>query len=166
MGSYEQIEKKIVSWNSLRDALRERRESTPGCRVVFTNGCFDLVHRGHLDYLSRSRDLGDLLVVGINSDASVRRLKGCERPIMDQDSRALLLAAFQFVDYVTLFVEDTPYELINLVQPDVLVKGGDYNPDTIVGADIVRSKGGKVEVLHFVDGFSTTQIINKLKNTN
>lgn len=158
MNHYQHIADKIVTWDELRRQLDQR----PGQRVVFTNGCFDLVHRGHVDYLSRSRDLGDILVVGLNSDASVSRLKGPTRPIVDQESRALLLAAFEFVDYVTLFDQDTPHDLIKVAQPDVLVKGGDYDPDHIVGADIVRAKGGQVVVLKFVEGFSTTSIVNRL----
>ena len=158
MNHYQHIADKIVTWDELRRQLNQR----PGQRVVFTNGCFDLVHRGHVDYLSRSRDLGDILVVGLNSDASVSRLKGPTRPIVDQESRALLLAAFEFVDYVTLFDQDTPHDLIKVAQPDVLVKGGDYDPDHIVGADIVRAKGGQVVVLKFVEGFSTTSIVNRL----
>lgn len=158
MNHYQHIADKIVTWDELRRQLDQR----PGQRVVFTNGCFDLVHRGHVDYLSRSRDLGDILVVGLNSDASVSRLKGPTRPIVDQESRALLLAAFEFVDYVTLFDQDTPHDLIKVAQPDVLVKGGDYDPDHIVGADIVHAKGGQVVVLKFVEGFSTTSIVNRL----
>lgn len=158
MNSYEHILHKIVSWQELQQQIQCQRDK----KIVFTNGCFDLVHQGHISYLSRSRDLGDLLVIGLNSDASVRRLKGPSRPIMDQDSRALLLAAFEFVDFVTFFDQDTPLELIQMVQPDLLVKGGDYNPDLIVGADFVRQQGGDVVVLPFVEGFSTTQIVNRL----
>lgn len=158
MNHNEHIKSKIVTAETLCEALAGRR----GERVVFTNGCFDLVHRGHVDYLSRSRDLGDLLVVGLNSDVSVRRLKGPQRPIVDEESRALLLAAFEFVDFVTFFDEDTPLELIRKVQPDVLVKGGDYDPMTIVGGDVVRAKGGEVVVLDFVEGFSTTSIVKRL----
>lgn len=157
--SYNQLIKdKIVTAVQLRDKLLGR----PGRKIVFTNGCFDLVHQGHIDYLSKARDLGDMLVVGLNTDASVRRLKGPRRPINDEYSRALLLASMVFVDYVVLFDEDTPYELIKAVQPDVLVKGSDYKPEDIVGYDIVTSKGGKVETLDFLPGFSTTAIERKI----
>lgn len=147
----EEIQQKIGSYPAI------------GQRVVFTNGCFDLVHRGHIDYLSRARELGDCLVVGLNSDASVRRLKGPERPINNEQDRALLLAAFSFVDHVILFEEDTPYNLIQRVQPDILVKGGDYVVENIVGYDIVTARGGQVLTLPFIDGFSTTNIVEKLR---
>lgn len=160
MKQIEQIQNKIVS----REQLVERLKSRGDQRVVFTNGCFDLVHRGHVDYLSRARDLGDLLILGLNSDASVRRLKGPSRPIVDEKSRALLLAAFQFIDYVVLFEEDTPYELIKAAQPDILVKGGDYKPEDIVGYDIVKQRGGEVVTIDFVPGFSTTNIVEKLQH--
>jgi len=157
--SYNQLIKdKIVTAVQLRDKLLGQPER----KVVFTNGCFDLVHQGHIDYLSKARDLGDMLVVGLNTDASVRRLKGPRRPINDEYSRALLLASMVFVDYVVLFDEDTPYELIKAVQPDVLVKGSDYKPEDIVGYDIVTAKGGKVETLDFLPGFSTTAIECKI----
>lgn len=160
MKQIEQIQNKIVS----REQLVERLKSRGDQRVVFTNGCFDLVHRGHVDYLSRARDLGDLLILGLNSDSSVRRLKGPSRPIVDEKSRALLLAAFQFIDYVVLFEEDTPYELIKAAQPDILVKGGDYRPEDIVGYDIVKQRGGQVVTIDFVPGFSTTNIVEKLQH--
>lgn len=160
MKQIEQIQNKIVS----REQLVERLKSRGDQRVVFTNGCFDLVHRGHVDYLSRARDLGDLLILGLNSDSSVRRLKGPSRPIVDEKSRALLLAAFQFIDYVVLFEEDTPYALIKAAQPDILVKGGDYKPEEIVGYDIVKQRGGQVVTIDFVPGFSTTNIVEKLQH--
>lgn len=160
MKHIEHIQNKIVTLSE----LEERLESRKGEKTVFTNGCFDIVHHGHVDYLSRARDLGDLLIVGLNSDASVSRLKGPTRPIVDEQSRALLLAAFEFVDYVVLFDEDTPYNLIAAVRPDVLVKGGDYKVDNIVGHDIVAAKGGKTVVLDFVPGFSTTKIVERLRN--
>lgn len=160
MKQIEQIQSKIVSKEQLVERLKSRGDQ----RVVFTNGCFDLVHRGHVDYLSRARDLGDLLILGLNSDSSVRRLKGPSRPIVDEKSRALLLAAFQFIDYVVLFEEDTPYELIKAAQPDILVKGGDYKPEDIVGYDIVKQRGGEVVTIDFVPGFSTTNIVEKLQH--
>lgn len=135
-----------------------------GKKTVFTNGCFDLIHLGHVDYLSKARDLGDLLVVGVNTDASVRRLKGQSRPLQDENSRAMVLAAFSFVDYVVLFDEDTPAELIKAVQPDILVKGADYKPENIVGYDTVTAKGGQVVTIEFIEGYSTTNIVKKILN--
>ena len=135
-----------------------------GQRIVFTNGCFDLVHRGHVDYLERAALLGDKLVLGLNTDASVQRIKGALRPIVDEQSRAILLAAFQFIDLVVLFDEDTPYDLIRQVQPDILVKGADYDAEDIVGYDVVMARGGKVETLSFVSGFSTSTIIDKIQS--
>jgi rfaE bifunctional protein nucleotidyltransferase chain/domain len=134
-----------------------------GRKVVFTNGCFDIVHRGHVEYLTKAKALGDVLLVGMNSDASVRRLKGTMRPIVCQDDRALVLAAFRVVDYVCLFDEDTPYELIKAIVPDVLVKGSDWKIDAIVGKDIVEAAGGTVQTIDFVPNRSTTDIIKKLQ---
>lgn len=129
--------------------------------VVFTNGCFDIIHAGHIDYLSKARNLGEVLVVGLNSDKSVRRLKGPQRPINDVDARSKVLASLFFVDYVIVFEEDTPLNLIKSVRPDILVKGGDYTRDTVVGADFVESYGGKVVILPLLKGYSTTSILNK-----
>ena len=129
-------------------------------KIVFTNGCFDILHRGHIEYLSQSRDRGAVLIIGLNSDASVNRIKGEGRPVQDEMSRALVLASLRIVDAVVLFDEDTPYELIKLVKPDVLVKGADYTEDTIVGADIVRANGGEVVTIPIVEGYSTSKILN------
>lgn len=134
-----------------------------GKKVVFTNGCFDILHRGHLEYLQSAADLGDILIIGLNSDDSVKRLKGNSRPINTQDDRAFALASLAFVDAVIIFDEDTPLELINRVKPNVLAKGGDYALENIVGADFVKNNGGQVEVISFVNGYSTTQLIEKLK---
>lgn len=134
-------------------------------KVVFTNGCFDLLHRGHVDYLSKARDLGDKLFLGLNTDASVSALKGEHRPIQDEQSRMQIMASLDFVDAVMLFSEDTPYELIQKVQPNVLVKGADYNPKDIVGYDIVMAKGGEVKTLEFLEGYSTSSIEKKIKNS-
>lgn len=131
-------------------------------KVVFTNGCFDVLHLGHISYLAEARSLGDLLVVGLNTDSSVRRLKGPQRPINSEEARATVLAALQCVDYVILFDEDTPKELIETVQPNVLVKGGDYTIDTIVGATFVMEHGGEVKVIPFVEGYSSTKTIQKM----
>jgi len=131
-------------------------------KVVFTNGCFDLVHRGHVEYLSKAAEKGNRLVLGLNTDASVRKIKGSTRPIIDEQSRSIVLAALEFIDLVVLFDEDNPYELIKIVQPDVLVKGSDYNVEDIVGYDIVMNNGGSVETIDYVIGFSTSNIITKI----
>ncbi|MCB2221249.1 MAG: D-glycero-beta-D-manno-heptose 1-phosphate adenylyltransferase [Bacteroidetes bacterium] len=132
-------------------------------RLVFTNGCFDILHRGHIDYLSKARALGDILIIGLNTDNSVGRLKGPNRPVNNQEARALLLASLSFVDAIIYFDDDTPHSLIQHIQPDVLVKGSDYEPENIVGADIVKAKGGRIETIEFLKGFSTSGIIEKLK---
>lgn len=135
-----------------------------GDRIVFTNGCFDILHRGHVEYLQEAASLGDRLVIGVNSDASVKRQgKGPERPLNDQDSRAKVLAALRLVDAVVIFDEDTPLALIEAIVPDVLVKGGDWTEDRIVGGDIVRKNGGEVRSLKLVDGFSTTALVEKIR---
>jgi D-beta-D-heptose 7-phosphate kinase/D-beta-D-heptose 1-phosphate adenosyltransferase len=131
--------------------------------IVFTNGCFDILHAGHVHYLNAAKKLGDILIVGLNSDASVRRLKGPERPVNSESDRAAVLAALRCVDYITIFNEDTPYELISTIMPDILVKGGDYTPENVVGADLVRKNGGIVQILPFVPGKSSTAIINRIK---
>jgi D-glycero-beta-D-manno-heptose 1-phosphate adenylyltransferase len=133
---------------------------------VFTNGCFDLLHFGHLHYLAAARDLGERLVIGLNSAASVSRLKGKHRPINDELTRQHTLAALAFVDAVVVFEEDTPLNLIQIVQPDILVKGGDWSADQIVGAEVVLSKGGQVLSLPFIAGYSTTNIEQKILNSN
>ena len=146
-----------------KDFFERHEEKLHQQKIVFTNGCFDVLHYGHVHYLAQARQLGDLLVVGLNSDASVRRLKGAGRPVNPEHARAYVLAALEMVDYVCLFEEDTPYELIAAVKPDVLVKGGDYAVDNIVGSDIVKGRNGEVVVLPFVEGFSSSLIIEKLK---
>jgi len=132
-------------------------------KIVFTNGCFDILHVGHIRYLSEARSLGDILVVGINSDDSVRNLKGPSRPINSLSDRALLLSELVCVDYVVSFKEQTPLKLIKMIMPDILVKGGDYTLDTIVGSSEVIDAGGKVELLKFHDGYSSTNYIDKIK---
>jgi len=154
---------KIQSREGLHRILEAERHRSR--RIVFTNGCFDLLHAGHVKYLQKARALGDLLVLGLNDDASVRRLKGPKRPLIGQQERAELLAALNCVDYVVLFAEDTPLSLIEAVHPDVLVKGGDYDRETIVGHDLVESYGGRVELIQFVDGQSTTLLIEKILQT-
>ncbi len=132
-------------------------------KIVFTNGCFDLLHIGHVRYLQEAKKQGDVLIVGVNSDASVRRLKGSQRPIQNESDRAEILAALGCVDYSVIFEEDTPINLIKTVKPNVLVKGGDWRPENIVGSDIVLAAGGQVISLTFVDGRSTTNIITKIE---
>ncbi len=136
-----------------------------GKRVVFTNGCFDLLHLGHVDYLERARGLGDVLVVGLNTDDSVSRFKGPERPIQDQISRARVMAALQVVDLVVFFNEDTPLNLISTLVPHVLVKGSDYLAENIVGADVVKKAGGEVKTVDFVPGYSTSRLVEKIRKT-
>jgi rfaE bifunctional protein nucleotidyltransferase chain/domain len=155
-------QRKILGWASLRRRLSPLRKE--GKRIVFTNGCFELIHPGHVRYLNAARHLGDVLVVGVNSDASARRLrKGPGRPVVHERDRAEVVAALEAVNFVTLFDQDTPLELINFLQPDVLVKGGDWSVDRIVGADLVRSRGGKVKVIPYASGYSTTGLIRRLR---
>ena len=155
------LEEKIVTREAL--GLQCNRWRATGQRVVFTNGCFDILHTGHIDYLARAASLGNRLVVGVNSSASVSRLKGPERPLNSAADRALALAALLVVDAVCIFEEDTPLELIRVVQPHVLAKGGDYTPATIVGAAFVQESGGEVAVIPFVEGYSTTGLIAKIR---
>jgi D-glycero-beta-D-manno-heptose 1-phosphate adenylyltransferase len=156
------IKAKITDWEEA--ARRVSRWKKAGERVVFTNGCFDLLHYGHLCYLAQARGLGSRLVIGLNAAGSVRRLKGPDRPINDEPTRELQMAALQFVDLVVSFEQDTPLALIQRLLPDVLVKGGDYTIDEIVGANIVQQNGGQVRVLPYIQGYSTTAIEQKIRN--
>ena len=140
-----------------RDIWREQ-----GKRVVFTNGCFDLLHPGHIAYLQDAKALGDVLIIGLNDDASIQRLKGNARPVNSLADRAVMLMALKPVDNVVAFSEDTPFNLISALLPDVLVKGGDYTPDNMVGADIVQAAGGDVTTIPFLDGYSSTRLIQKI----
>jgi D-beta-D-heptose 7-phosphate kinase/D-beta-D-heptose 1-phosphate adenosyltransferase len=151
---------RVVSRDEAERLRREAREQEK--TVVFTNGCFDVLHRGHADLLSRARREGDLLVVGVNSDASVRRLKGSERPWVPEDDRAALLAALAAVDLVVLFDEDTPLELIRRLLPDVLVKGADYRREDVVGGDEVEAAGGRVALVPLTPGRSTSRLLERL----
>lgn len=151
---------KIKSRQALSVILNE--EKLRGRTIVFTNGCFDLLHAGHVKYLQKARKLGDLLILGLNSDDSIRRLKGPKRPLIGQEERAHIMAALNCIDYVVVFDEDTPFELISALKPHILVKGGDYTPEAVVGKDVVESYGGRVELIQFVDGKSTTNIIEKI----
>lgn len=154
-----------------RDKIKERLELSVlldshrrnGRRIVFTNGCFDLMHPGHVRYLEQARSLGDMLIVAVNSDASVRRLKGPERPVQNEQDRCEVMAALHCVDFVTVFTEDTPFEIISQLRPDVLVKGGDWSKENIVGRDIVEAGGGQVLSISFEEGFSTTRIIERIR---
>lgn len=151
---------KIKTLPALKKILKGNKKKYK--KVVFTNGCFDLLHRGHIEYLKKARSLGDVLVVGLNSDASVRRLKGRGRPIMFQDDRAKILASLEFVDFIIIFNEDTPFNLISQLEPDILVKGADWDKNKIVGKDIVETSGGKVEVVKYLKGHSTTALLKKI----
>ena len=153
---------KIVDRASVMARAAEARRT--GKRIVFTNGCFDLLHVGHVRYLAAARDAGDLLVVAINDDASVRRLKGPERPLVSEAARAEVLAALAAVDYVTIFGEDTPAEVIAALVPDVLVKGADWAPDQVVGREVVEAHGGRVLLITVVEGFSTTALVERLRH--
>lgn len=161
MTHIELLNSKIFTWETLKSQVAEWQKQ--GKKIVFSNGCFDLVHKGHIDYLNRAADLGDILVMGLNTDASVSKLKGPHRPIQDEQSRLTIIAALQCVSAVVLFDEETPYNLIELVQPDVLVKGSDYKPENIVGYDIVIAKGGQVKTINYLPGFSTSGIEKRIK---
>lgn len=153
-------EEKIVNWQQAAEKVEALQKE--GKKVVFTNGCFDLVHLGHVDYLEKARNLGDFLVVGINTDKSVSDLKGPLRPVSNEKSRARVLAAMGFIDLVVMFGEPTPKELIEEIKPDILTKGNDYTIENIVGADFVMGRGGKVETLPLVEGYSTTNLVNRM----
>lgn len=154
-------ENKIVS---LEEASKRAEDwQKEGKKIVFTNGCFDIVHLGHIDYLEKARNLGDKLILGLNTDASVKRLKGETRPVVNEYARSRMMAAFEFIDAVILFDEPTPLEVIQEIQPDILVKGDDYVVETIVGADFVMGKGGEVKTIPLVKGYSTTSLIEKIK---
>lgn len=160
MSRLEEIKDKVVDRHKLKETVAKLKSS--GEKVVFTNGCFDIVHRGHIEYLVKASELGDRLIIGLNTDSSVRKIKGDSRPVQDETSRSLILAAMSFVDYVVLFDEETPYELIKLLVPDILVKGADYKIEEIVGADIVSAGGGKIVTIEFVKGYSSSSILGRL----
>ncbi len=157
------IEKKIIAKNDFHQQLALWRFEQE--KIVFTNGCFDILHAGHLQYLAQARSLGTKLVIGLNSDASVKRLKGNHRPINDDMTRTMMLASLEVVDAVIIFEEDTPFDLIDFIRPSILVKGGDYKIEDIVGADIVLQNGGEVKTLLFLEGYSTTNIESKIRNS-
>ncbi len=162
MNFHHNLSAKQFTKEALKPLLEKR--TLEGKKIVFTNGCFDILHRGHVEYLCQARDLGDYLVLGLNTDESVKRLgKSPERPINSEETRATILAGLECVDAIVLFNEDTPLQLITFIQPDVLVKGNDYKAEDIVGYDIVTTKGGKVITINLVEGFSTTKLIEKMK---
>lgn len=149
--SREELSKQVQRWKFL------------GKKIVFTNGCFDILHKGHLELLAKAAELGHVLIVGINADDSVRRLKGDERPVNDESFRAFMMASLTIVDAVSIFPEDTPLELIQTILPDYLVKGGDYDPSTVVGAEEVMKNGGEVVIIPLVTGYSTSNLIQKIR---
>lgn len=152
---------KIFSLPQLQDQASHWRSQ--GQKIVFTNGCFDLLHLGHVDYLEKARQLGDKLVLGLNTDASISRIKGPNRPLQDEVSRARIMASLLFIDAVVLFDQNTPLELIEAVQPDILVKGDDYTLENIVGHEVVLARGGEVKTVPLVKGYSTTNIVKKIE---
>jgi rfaE bifunctional protein nucleotidyltransferase chain/domain len=158
------LEKTLLGKIFHQDALKNRVKTwqNEGKKVVFTNGVFDLLHIGHLTYMAKAAELGDKLIIGLNADSSVKRIKGEDRPVNDQNSRSAMLAALFFVDAITIFEEDTPFNLITTLMPDILVKGADYTIENIVGAKEVMANGGEVKTITFVDGYSSTSIINKI----
>ena len=163
MTKLEIIKLKILDENQLNQQLAVWRFLNK--KIVFTNGCFDIIHLGHIDYLSKAKDLGDILLIGLNTDDSVKRLKGNNRPIKNQLERSVLLASLQFIDGIILFNEDTPYELIKKVKPNILVKGSDYKKEDIVGADIIENTGGDIITIDFLEGYSTTSILDKIRKS-
>ena len=163
MSHLNKINSKIFSLDDLKNQVNAWKQA--GEEVVFTNGCFDIIHRGHIEVLAQTADLGDRLIIGLNSDSSIQKLKGEDRPIIDEQARVILLSALSFVDAVILFPEETPINLISTLLPDLLAKGGDYEIETIVGHEIVQNNGGEVILVPFVDGFSSTTIIDKIKNS-
>ena len=163
MSHLKKLNHKIYSLIELENQVNAWKQA--GEEVVFTNGCFDIIHRGHIEVLAKTADLGSKLIVGLNSDSSIQKLKSKNRPIIDEQSRAILLASFSFVDAIVLFSEETPIKLISALKPDVLAKGGDYKINTIVGHKIVQENGGQVILVPFVDGFSSTAIIDKIKKS-
>lgn len=164
MSQFDILQKKILKGLQLEQTLAYWRFK--GYKIVFTNGCFDILHAGHVEYLSKGASEGDVMIIGLNSDDSVKRLKGEHRPINNQQARALVMASLNFVSAVVIFEEDTPYELIKTVQPDFLIKGSDYKPEDIVGYDILKAKGGEVKTIDLVPGYSTTSIEQKILDNN
>lgn len=163
MRTLENIQNKIISRSDLSEIVKFLESQNK--KIVFSNGCFDLVHRGHVEYLAKAADLADVFILGLNTDASVQRLKGESRPLQDEYARSVLMAGFSFINYVVLFDEDTPFELINEIQPNVLVKGDDYKIEDVVGYDIVIKNGGSVKTIELTKGYSTSIIVDKILNS-
>ena len=155
---------RVLDWTALEFELKKWRSS--GKIIVFTNGCFDILHRGHVEYLNQAKKLGDVLIIGLNSDQSVKLLKGQDRPFVSEEDRAYILSQLLSVDVVTIFKEETPYNLIDLVKPNILVKGADYTPDQIVGKDIVEKNGGRVIPITLIEGKSTTGLIERIRSSS
>lgn len=153
------MNKKITNIKELKEILNKKHNDK---KIVFTNGCFDILHRGHVEYLQKAKELGDLLVIGLNSDSSVKRLKGESRPINNEKDRAIILSALECVDYIIIFYEDTPFELIKKLRPDILVKGGDYKIENVIGREYAK----ETILIDFVEGYSTTKIIKNINNIN
>ena len=162
MKNYQAVKSKIINHSQLDSLIKQWKSDNE--KIVFTNGCFDIIHQGHIDYLAKASDLGTKLIIGVNTDRSVSAIKGPHRPIQDEYSRQMILAAMMFVDALILFDEDTPINLITKVIPNVLVKGSDYKAENIVGYDVVTQNGGTVETLDFLEGFSTSAIESKIRN--
>ena len=156
------IQNKIYTLSDLKPRIEQWKSAKE--KIVFTNGCFDILHKGHLEVLAKTADLGNRLIIGLNSDSSIKNLKGGNRPIVDENSRAILLAALSFVDAVILFSEQTPLNLIAEIKPDILAKGGDYKITEIVGHEVVHQNGGEVITIPLIEGFSSTNIIDKIQN--
>lgn len=154
----------IHSWETLSKICDELRQN--GKKIVFTNGCFDIIHAGHVSYLNKTSKLGDVLIVGLNSDDSVSRLKGPTRPINKSNDRAVVLSNLKSVDYVAIFEEDDPLNLIKIIKPDIITKGGDYKPENIIGGKFVTENGGQIIIIPLVEGKSTTSIINKMSDNS
>ncbi len=152
---------KIIKRDEIKNLVKKLKKERK--KIVFTNGCFDILHRGHIEYLIEAKNFGDILIVGINSDSSVRKIKGKKRPINNEQDRAFIISNLRPVDFVVIFNEDTPYNLIKDIVPDTLVKGGDWNVENIVGKEIVEENGGKCVSLKFLNGYSTSKIIEKIK---
>jgi len=155
---------KILTRSQAKEIIRKEREK--GKKIVFTNGCFDLLHAGHIYLLREAKKEGDILIVALNSDSSVRKIKGISRPIYPEKERAEILASLEMVDYVVIFEETTPYQIIKELKPHILVKGGDWRINEVVGRDLVESWGGKVKIVPYLNGFSTTNIVEKIKKTD
>jgi rfaE bifunctional protein nucleotidyltransferase chain/domain len=158
----ESFTNKIIPFNDIESICRRIKQK--GKSIVTTNGCFDILHLGHVDYLQKASRLGDVLIVGINSQDSVRRIKGSDRPVTGEEGRISVVAALGFVDYCVLFYEDTPVELLKKIKPDIHVKGGDYSPDDLIEKKVIEENGGTIKILPLVNGYSTTGIIEKLKD--